>query len=119
MQLTFRIQIQKCLKGWADARRNALEITWIDQRLVKTSASARSAMRRVIRTRIVYALSYGGRTDGAGPSEAAPNPATHATGRRGRRPNNDVKLCSMLNYVILNYVRCLMLNYVILRTNMS
>ena len=35
------------------------------------------------------ALSYGGRTDGAGPSEAAPNPATQATGRRGRRPNND------------------------------
>jgi len=35
------------------------------------------------------ALSYGSRTDGAGPSEAAPNPATQATGRRARRPNNE------------------------------
>ena len=35
------------------------------------------------------ALSYGGRTDGAGPSEAAPNPATQPTDRRGRRVNND------------------------------
>ena len=34
-------------------------------------------------------LSYGGRTDGAGPSGAAPNPAARSTGRRGRRPNND------------------------------
>ena len=34
-------------------------------------------------------LTYGGRTDGAGPSGAAPNPAAQSTGRRGRRPNND------------------------------
>ena len=33
------------------------------------------------------ALSYGGRTDGAGPSEAAQN--------RGRRPNNDGLIWSM------------------------
>ena len=32
---------------------------------------------------------YGGRTDGAGPSEAAPNSATQPTGRCGCRVNND------------------------------
>ena len=53
MQATFQIQIQKYFKGWADARRNTIEITWIDRRLVEMSASARSAMRRVIRTSIV------------------------------------------------------------------
>ena len=41
------------------------------------------------------ALSYGGRIDGAGPSEAALNPAPQATGRRGRRPNNDGLMWSM------------------------
>ena len=35
------------------------------------------------------ALTYGGRTDGAGPSGAAPNPPAQSTGRRGRRLNND------------------------------
>ena len=35
------------------------------------------------------ALTYGGRTDGAGPSEAVPNPATQPTGRSDRRVNND------------------------------
>ena len=35
------------------------------------------------------ALTYGGRIDGADSSEAAPNPATQPTGRRGRRVNND------------------------------
>ena len=35
------------------------------------------------------ALTYGGCTDGAGPSRAAPNLAAQSTGRRGRRPNND------------------------------
>ena len=34
-------------------------------------------------------LTYGGRTDGVGPSGAAPNPAAQSTGRRGRRPNNN------------------------------
>ena len=52
MQLTFRTQIQKCFKGWGDARRNTFGITWIDRRLVETYASARSAMGRVIHTRI-------------------------------------------------------------------
>ena len=35
------------------------------------------------------ALTYGGRTDGAGSSEAVPNPATQPTGRSDRRVNND------------------------------
>ena len=35
------------------------------------------------------ALIYGGRTDGEGPSEDAPNPATQPTGHRGRHVNND------------------------------
>ena len=35
------------------------------------------------------ALTYGGGTDGAGPSQAAPNPAMQPAGRRGRRMNND------------------------------
>ena len=34
-------------------------------------------------------LTYGGGTDGAGPSQAAPNPTTQPTGRHGRRVNND------------------------------
>ena len=34
-------------------------------------------------------LTYGGGTDGAGPSQAAPNPATQPTGHHGRRVNND------------------------------
>ena len=35
------------------------------------------------------ALTYGGGTDGAGPSQAAPNPATQPTDHSGRRVNND------------------------------
>ena len=35
------------------------------------------------------ALTYGGGTDGAGPSGAAPNPPPQSTGSRGRRLNND------------------------------
>ena len=35
------------------------------------------------------ALTYGSGTDGAGPSQAIPNPAMQPAGRRGRRMNND------------------------------
>ena len=40
-------------QGWGDASRNTFGIIWIDRRLVETCISARSAMRRVIHTRIV------------------------------------------------------------------
>lgn len=52
MQVTFRTQIQKWFKVLVDARRNAFETIWTNRKLLLKCASAPSATRQVIATRI-------------------------------------------------------------------